>query len=90
MGLITRTSETETGWRRRPSARLGLGRLYSAGCTLAGAPTWPLWPGRVCYVQNGCAMSRGETLKSCRPVSLAGYQLPAAGPMPVNGLDKPN
>jgi hypothetical protein len=26
---------------------LSLGGLYSAGCTVAGAPTWPLWPGAV-------------------------------------------
>lgn len=34
-------------------------------------------------------MSRGETLKSRRPVSLAGYQLPAAPSATGRGLDKP-
>ena len=34
--------------------------LCANGCTLAGAPTWPLWPGGRCYVQ-------GESLKARRP-----------------------
>jgi len=62
--------------------------LALAGSTALAAPWRVRRPGH-----NGrerCAMSRGETLKSCRPVSLAGYQLPAAGPMPVSGLDKPS
>lgn len=29
-------------------------------------------------------------LKGCWPVAFAGYQLPAAGLIPANGLDKPN
>jgi hypothetical protein len=46
-----------------------------AGCTLAGAPTWPLWPGGVRYVQS-------ESLKAIR-LFLAGFYLPAAGLTPA-------
>jgi hypothetical protein len=45
MGLITRTSDTETGWRRRPSARMSLGGLNSAGSALAGAPNLAIMAG---------------------------------------------
>ena len=50
-----------------------------AGCTLAGAPTWPLWPGGVRYVQS-------ESLKAIR-LFLAGVQLPAAGLPPATALN---
>jgi hypothetical protein len=50
-----------------------------AGCTLAGAPTWPLWPGGVRYVQS-------ESLKAIR-LFLAGVQLPAAGLSPASALN---
>jgi hypothetical protein len=50
-----------------------------AGRTLAGAPTWPLWPGGVRYVQS-------ESLKAIR-LFLAGVQLPAAGLPPATALN---
>ena len=49
---------------------------------MAGAPTWPSWPGAVCYVQ-------GESLKVA-DLSLAqvlNSRLP--GPRPGNGCQKP-
>jgi hypothetical protein len=54
----------------------------SAGGTLAGAPTWPLWPGAVRHVQS-------ESLKAHRTVSSAVYQLPAWRSATARGLDKP-
>src|SRR4051794_27735585 len=76
VGLTTRTEDR--GGRplagKLPDARLSLGGLYSAGCTLAGAPTWPLWPGAACHVQRGkplksapaCLFGRLST-PGCRP-----------------------
>lgn len=73
VGLNTRTKDRRaTLGGVAADARWSLGGLCSAvGCALAGAPTWPFWPGAVRHVQR-------ETLKAYRPVSLAGVQLPAA------------
>lgn len=56
--------------------------LQRLGCALAGAPTWPFWPGAVRHVQR-------ETLKAYRPVSLAGVELPAAGLSPAMAFNSP-
>lgn len=56
--------------------------LESAGCTLAGAPNLAFMAG------SGAPCPEGKPLKARRPVSLAGYQLPAAGRSGY-GLDKP-
>lgn len=78
MGLITRTriGVRPIGVGSAPNAWTFGGS--DAGCTLAGAPTWPLWPGGVRYVQS-------ESLKAIR-LFLAGYQLPAAGLTPATAL----
>jgi hypothetical protein len=83
VGLITRTEDDVS--RLAPENRprdTSLGGLYSAGGTLAGAPTWPLWPGAVRHVQS-------ESLKAHRTVSSAVYQLPAWRSVTASGLDKP-
>lgn len=61
--------------------RMPLGGGYATGRTLAGAPTWPSWPGAVRHVQ------RVAPLKVRRPVSSAGFQLPAAGLSPATALE---
>jgi hypothetical protein len=53
VGLITRTSERQPIGIESRHERISLGRLYSAGCTLAGALTWPKWRGPVRYVRRG-------------------------------------
>jgi hypothetical protein len=80
VGLITRTEDDVSPvGAGDPSARLSLGGLYSVGGTLAGAPTWPLWPGAVRHVQS-------ESLKAHRTVSSAVYQLPAWRSVTACGL----
>lgn len=53
VGLITRTSERKPIGVGDRFARMSLGGLYSAGCTLAGAPNLANMPGAVRYVQRG-------------------------------------
>jgi hypothetical protein len=56
--------------------RIGCRRLAPAGCrkcqrTLAGAPSWPLWPGAVRHVQRA-------TVKALPTCLRAGFDPPAA------------
>jgi hypothetical protein len=51
----------------------------AAGCTLAGAPTWPLWPGGVRHVQresvNATRLFSSRFLApGCRPVAGAALE----------------
>jgi hypothetical protein len=64
-------------WRRRLLRAVSLGGLYALGGTLAGAPSWPLWPGPVRYVQ-------GATLKAA-DVSLRHVLTPRL-PVPSVGI----
>lgn len=57
-------------------------RARRNGRALAGAPTWPSWPGGRCYVQG--------KPKGAPPVAFAGFYLPAAGLTPATAVESPN
>lgn len=58
MGLITRTSERQPIGVGDRYARMSLGELSSAGCTLAGAPNLAIMAG------SGALCPEGKPLKA--------------------------
>src|SRR5690242_407742 len=52
LGLETRTQDRwPSGWRRQSADYAAVAMNLAAVRALAGAPSWPLWPGAVRHVQ---------------------------------------